>query len=320
MNTNPERPLHVVFGSGEIGHPLAAMLLERGHRVRVVRRSEKPVPPGVELVRGDALDAGFVRGACGGASVVYHAMNAPYFASVWAEQLPRLSQNLIAGAGAAGARLVVLDNLYMLGAPGGKPLNEDTPVHPRSRKGEIRARVAEMLFEAHRRGDVRAVSGRASDYYGPRGTETNFGEYFWKPTLAGKAGALLIDPDMPHTYHYTRDVAAGLATLGEAPDDVTGGWWMLPAAPALPARALIGAFAKALGRPIEVKRMHPLMVAGVSLFMPALREMREMAYQWDEPFVADDTKFRTRFGVTATPVDEGAKATVAWAKEAFGAA
>jgi nucleoside-diphosphate-sugar epimerase len=104
-----------------------------------------------------------------GASTVYHCMNPPYYARVWAELLPRYMENLIAAAGQNGARLVVLDNVYMLGRPQGKPLDEDTPPRPCSRKGEIRARVAERMWEAHRRGDVRATSGRASDFYGPGG-------------------------------------------------------------------------------------------------------------------------------------------------------
>src|SRR5207253_2590069 len=95
-------------------------------------------------------------------------------------------ENLIAAAGGAAARLVVLDNLYMLGHPRGRALNEDTPMDPCSRKGEIRARAAARLFEAHRRGDVIATSGRASDFYGPGGTLTGLGDFFWPRVLAGK--------------------------------------------------------------------------------------------------------------------------------------
>jgi hypothetical protein len=89
-------------------------------------------------------------------------MNPPYDARVWAETLPRYMANLIAAA--AGARLVVLDNVYMLGRPGGRPLDEETPMRPCSRKGDIRARVADRLFDAHRRGQILATSGRASDF------------------------------------------------------------------------------------------------------------------------------------------------------------
>ena len=42
-----------------------------------------------------------------------------------------------------------------------------------------------------------------------------------------------------------------------------------------------------------------------------------MQYQFEEPFLVDDARFRARFGDTVTPLDEGARATVAWAREAF---
>ena len=116
-------------------------------------------------------------------------MNPPYDAKIWAELVPRYMENLIAAARDAGARLVVLDNVYMLGRPGGRPFDEDTPPNPCSRKGEIRARAAERLFEAHRRGDVLATAGRASDFYGPGGTQTHLGDQFWPRALAGKTAA-----------------------------------------------------------------------------------------------------------------------------------
>jgi nucleoside-diphosphate-sugar epimerase len=309
---------HVVFGAGQIGPLLARTLRERGHEVRIVRRSGG-APAGVDLRLGDAGDPAFAASACEGAAVVYHCMNPEYSANVWARELPRLAEALIAGAGRAGARLVVLDNLYMLGRPGGRPLNEDSPVAPVSKKGEIRARVAERFFEAHRRGDVRVVAGRASDFYGPQGNATHFGDAFWPDALAKGAGPFLPDPGTPHTYHFTRDVAEGLAALGAAPDDATGRWWMLPAAPAESSRAMVARFSAALGREIRLHGMPKPLLALAGLFAPIVRELAEMNYQWDEPFVADDRRFRERFAPRVTSLDEGARATVEWAARRYGA-
>ena len=54
--------------------------------------------------------------------------------------------------------------------------------------------------------------------------------------------------------------------------------------------------------------------------MPILREVNEMAYQWEEPFEVDDARFRARFGDLTTPRDEAARQTVAWAQATFGGA
>lgn len=306
--------LHVVFGAGQIGPLLAARLRAAGKRVRVVRRSPTPVVlEGVEAVRGDAMDAAFVAEASRDAEAVYHCVNSPYSAKVWARTLPRIQENLVAAAGRAGARLVVLDNLYAYGRPGGRPMSEETPQAPCSRKGEIRARLHEALLVAARRGDVRAAIGRASDFFGPGAWAGSFlGEPFWPSVLAGKPGMLLVNPDERHTYHFTRDVAAGLAALGL--DPAANGLWMLPCAPAETTRELVGRFAGALGRDIPLRRVPRLALRAAGLVVPIVRELNEMAYQWEERFVVDDARFRARFGDSATPLDEAARATVDFAR------
>lgn len=317
-----DKELHVVFGAGQVGYLLAQRLLEAGKRVRVAKRSPGEVPEGAEMVLGDAIREPFCDEACAGASVVYHCMNPAYDTRQWAAMLPRYMDNLIAAASKAGARLVVLDNLYMLGRTGGKPMNEDTPANPCSKKGAIRAKVAERLFEAQRSGEVRAVCGRASDFYGPRGGLTMFGEYFWKPVCAGKAGMSLGNADTPHTYHYIPDVAAGLATLGCATEEQLGGraLWMLPCQPAVTTREMVRRFEPALGHVIPLNVMPRWIMNLLGLFVPMVREIKEMAYQWDEPFIVDDSRFRQAFAVQPTEIEEAARNTVAWAKDRYAAA
>lgn len=315
-----EKELHVVFGAGQVGVPLMQNLLAAGKRVRAVKRSAGGVPAGVELIQGDAGDATFCHAACKGAAVVYHCMNPPYSTDLWTELLPRYMGNLISAASGVGARLVVLDSLYMLGRTGGKPMNEDTPSNPCSKKGEVRALVAERLFEMQRQGKVRAVCGRASDFYGPGGTLTTFfGEHFWKPVLAGKAGTALMNAGTVHTYHYIPDVARGLATLGCAEENklAHAPLWMLPCQPAVSSCDMVIRFGAALGHDIPLREMPGWLLKTLGLVVPIVREIREMAYQWDEPFIVDDSRFRTAFNVGPTAVDEAARATVDWAKRAY---
>lgn len=306
--------LHVVFGAGQVGHPLAQRLLAQGRQVRIVKRTRADIPEGAVLELGDARDRDFCIAAAKGAATIYHCMNPPYFAKVWAELVPLYLDNLIAAAASANARLVVLENLYMVGRTGGKPIDEDTPMNPCSRKGEIRARAAERLLEAHRRGEARAVSGRASDFYGPRGDAgSHLGDFYWKPALAGQTGRVLVDPDAIHTYHFIPDVAAGLAVLGTADEsDVFGRAWMLPCQAAETLRQLVQRMSEVLGRPLAIARLAPWIVTVSAPFFPLMREMREMMYQWDEPFIVDDRRFRERFGVLPTDRMEAARQTVAW--------
>jgi nucleoside-diphosphate-sugar epimerase len=307
----------VVCGAGQVGSPLAQILVVRGHEVRVVKRSPGGIPSGAQPVLGDASNLSFCINAAEGAATVYHCMNPPYSAKVWADLVPRYMGNLIEASARAGARLVALDNVYMLGKPNGKPLTDDTPMNPCSRKGEIRARAAQMLFDAHRRGDVRAAEGRASDFYGPGGKLTLLGDYFWPRVFKGRGGQVIVDPDMAHTYHYIPDVAAGLATLGAAPDDAFGKPWMLPCRPAETLRDLVRRLERPFGRAISFQVVPRWMQLVMSVVIPPLRETREMGYQWDEPFVIDDSPFRERFGAVPEDADRAAAATVAWARTQY---
>src|SRR5260370_11702853 len=212
-------------------------------------------------------------------------MNPPYYAKIWAELVPGYMDSLINAAGRTDARLVVLANVYMLGRPGNRALDEETPCNPCSRKGEIRARAAERLFEAHRRADVVATAGRASDYYGPGGTLTHLGDQFWRPALMGKTARVLVNPDMIHTYHYIPDVAAGLFTLGCAESDVYGRPWMLPCAAPSSTRDLVARFSSKLGREIKLTGVPRWIVKAMGIFVPLLREVDGMLYQWDKPFL-----------------------------------
>lgn len=290
----------------------------RGKRVRIVKRSSSGVPDGVELLQGDAKDQKFCVEAARGAFTVYHVMNPPYYARIWAELLPGYTENLIAAAGRNGARLVVLDNVYALGRPQGRPLDEDTLPNPCSRKGEVRARVSERMWEAHRRGDVRVTIARGSDFYGPGGERSHLGDQFWRRVIAGKRGPVLVNPDAIHTYHYIPDVAAGLVTLGLADDDAYGRPWMLPCAPAEPMRALVARFSRALGREIRLMAIPPIALKTLALVVPFLRELDEILYQWKEPFVIDDRRFRERFGQLPEDVERAAMETVEWAKVHYG--
>jgi nucleoside-diphosphate-sugar epimerase len=303
----PTSNLHVVLGAGQIGNLVAERLLARGHRVRQVRRSPGGGVTGVESVRGDVSDATFAARACEGASVVYHVMNPRYWQ--WDELLEPLAHGAIAGAKAAGAHLVALDNLYVFGASPDRPMSESSPIAPNTHKGELRARIHRVYLEAG------AAVGRASDFFGPQITEAHLGERMWKRVLAGKPAQCLADADQPHSYAFSYDVADGLIALGERRVD---GLWMLPHAAAPTTREMVGMLAGAAGlEGVKVSRIPawPLKVAG--LFSKELRELPEMTYQWEAPFTVDSSQITRELGIAPTPLRRAAELTAQWALAAY---
>jgi len=305
-----DKPLHVIFGAGQIGTRVATILLARGERVRVVARSSRVA--GTEHAAGDARDLAFAESAARGATVVYDTMNPLYHQ--WKHQLLPTAAGALHAATKAGAKLVALDCLYMYGAPAG-PMTEDSPIQPNSKKGVLRAELAELRLSALRRGEAQVAIARASDFFGAGLPASWFSDRFFNRILAGKPAECLGDPDLPHSYTYADDVATALVTLGDAAEAT--GVWHVPTLPAEPTRALAERIGAALGVAVRMTTMSPLLLRAIGVFAPFMRELPEMAYQWQAPFVLDDTKFRTRFGSVPTAMDDQIATTAAWARERF---
>lgn len=305
-----EAARHVILGTGPIGMALVDTLRARGEPVRVVNRSGRAdVPPGVEVVAADLSSPEAARQACAGAGVVYVCLNPPYHR--WPEMWPPLLASVIEGAGAAGARLVMADNLYMYGPTGGQPLTEETPIHPVGAKGRTRAQMAETLLESHAAGVVSVAIGRASDYFGPRGLGSWMGDRVFYPALEGKPAQTMGDPDAPHTYTYLPDLAAALLVLGERPE-AAGEVWHLPAAETLTTRAFVERVYAETDHEPRISVLPRALITALGLFNPTIGELRETRYQFAEPFVVNDGKFKAAFGDVSTPLAEAIPATVDW--------
>jgi hypothetical protein len=54
------------------------------------------------------------------------------------------------------------------------------------------------------------------------------------------------------------------------------------------------------------------MVSLVGVFNKNVRELKELLYEFEEPYVVDSEKFVTAFGDHSTPHHESIPATVAW--------
>ena len=302
---------HVVFGTGAVGLATLDALRSRGESVRLVNRSgHAPVAEDVEVVGGDAGDPEFATAVSAGAQVVYQALNPPYHQ--WAAQFPRLQAGVLAAAQANGARLVSMENVYMYGRPNGAPLTETRGHDAHTHKGRLRSRMSRELLAAHEAGTVEVAIGRASDYYGPRGgAQSNLGDRVVRPALAGRTASVLGDPDQPHTYTFIPDIGEALAVLGEHPD-APGRAWHLPNDPdTRTTRQLVEAVYRLAGHPGgTVREMPALLMRAVGLVNPTVRELVEMRYQFEEPFVVDSSDIAALLGVGATPVEEGLARTV----------
>jgi nucleoside-diphosphate-sugar epimerase len=305
-------PRHVVFGTGAIGLATLDALRRRGETVRLINRSgTAPVPDDIEVLGGDASDPTFTTAAAQGAQVVYQTLNPPYHQ--WVELFPALQASVLAAAQATGTRLVSMENVYLYGPPKGQPLTENRPDTAQTKKGKLRAGMARELLAANQAGNVQVAIGRASDYFGPRGgAQSMLGDRVIPAALAGKTASVLGDPDQPHTYTYLPDIGEGLATLGEHPD-APGEVWHLPNDPnTRTTRQLVDTIYQLAGQPKTKLRSTPaLLLRALGVVNPTVRELLELQYEFEEPFIVDSTKIATKLNVHATPMDQALADTLA---------
>jgi nucleoside-diphosphate-sugar epimerase len=301
---------HVVFGTGPAGRAVAAALVDQGTTVRMVNRSGAPAIAGVATIGGDATDAEFSRSVTAGASTVYFCLDAPNYHR-WPQEFPPLQRGVLDGARAAGANLVVLENLYLYG-PSSGPLRETSPVNPTSAKSRTRAAMSAELLAAHERGDVRVTIGRAADFVGPGVRDSAFGEFVFAPALVGKRAQTMGRPDTLHTYSYVPDVGRNLVLLGSR-DEAYGQAWHLPNPETRTTRQLISdVYAAAGSRRNGITALKRPVLRALGVFNHNIRELLHTYYQFDAPFVVDDSAFRTAFGGHTTTWDDIVTNTVDW--------
>jgi len=311
--------LHVVFGSGPLGRSVVEELVLMGRTVRVVSRSGKmaEAPQSVELVAADLYDSAAVRELTQGAAVAYQCAQPHYWE--WQQKFPPLQAAIIEGLTGTGTKLVIGENTYMYGdvnrANGhanGVLLTEELPYAAHTRKGKVRAAMAEAALAAHGAGKVSVAIGRGSDFFGPWALGSAFGDRVFYPALAGKAASFGGRLDVPHTATYIGDFGRALVILGKR-DEAPGQAWHVPSdRPQITQRQFAELIYRETGHPVKASAVSKPMMALAGLFIPGARESVEMMYEFEKPFVVDSSKFERAFGMKATPIEEAIKATVAW--------
>ena len=299
----------VVFGFGAAGRAITRTLLARGDAVRVAQRSRpSDLPSGAGFVACDITDPKAVRHAAEGAAQVVLAVGYPYDRKVWREVWPKTMTNLVEACAVTGARMVFVDNLYQLG-PQTEPRREDMPLSDRGAKPAILSQVTRIWQAAAQAGRVRVAALRCSDFYGPGVPVSHIGDTGFGRIAQGRPAMLIAPPDTPHDFAYVPDIARAVAILLDAPDDAFNQVWNMPCAPTLTPRQILRFGAKAIGVNLRVTSLPLPLLPVLGLFVPFLREVADVGFTWDRPYVVDGSKFMRRFGFTPTAYEIGAPAT-----------
>lgn len=298
----------LVIGYGPCGREVVQQLHAQGRAVRVAQRHRpEGLPAGVSFVACDVLHLEQLRHAVAGAGQVVLTVGFAYDGKFWEEAWPRTMRNLLAACGEIGARIVFLDNLYMYG-PQAVPLVETMPHTRHGRKPGARAAAAQLWQEQ----DYVAVAAlRAPDFYGPGVTLSHLGANGLAAIAQGRQAAFVFSPEQLHDYAYTPDIGRAIVTLLDADDNAFGQVWHMPCAPTRTSRDILMMGAASAGADLRLRVLPSFVLAAASPFVPFLRNLKEISFQWDRPYLVDASKWRARFWSDVTPFEVGVRATIA---------
>ncbi len=302
--------MQTILGStGVIGKNIAAALPAYTNHIRLVSRNPQKVNPSDELVSADLLNEQQVKDAVKGSEVVYLTAGLPYITKTWERDWPLVMQNVLNACKENGSRFVFFDNVYCYGKVNGW-MTEESPVHPTSAKGVVRARLLQMIWNEVSRDQVQALVARAADFYGPDTANSFANVMVFDNLKKGKKAQWLLNADVKHSFTYTPDAGKATALLGNTTSAYNQSWH-LPGDPnTLTGREFISQAEAALGTNKGVMVLPKWMVRMVGLFVPVIKESIEMLYQNDSDYLFDSSKFRKAFpDFPVTTYQEGIIAT-----------
>jgi len=302
--------MQTILGAGGIiGRELAKSLPRYTDRIRLVSRNPKKVNPTDEIVSADLLDAEQTLKAVQGSEIVYLTAGLAYDSRTWQSQWPLIMKNVIDACKKHGVKLVFFDNVYAYGRVKGW-MTEQTPLHPSSKKGEVRKKIAAMVMHEVERGNLKAMIARAADFYGPDTPLSFVNVMVFDNFKKGKKALWLVNDQVKHSLTYTPDAGKATALLGNTGSAYDQVWHLPTDRNALTGKEFIEKAAQEFGRPPKYRVLSRWMVHLVGLFNENVRESAEMLYQNDADYLFDSTKFDKAFDLKATSYRQGIRETV----------
>lgn len=301
--------LHTILGAGgAIANELLPILIDSKENVRIVARHPKQII-GVESVAADLSDADQTLTAISGSSIVYLLVGLEYEYKVWAEKWPVIMTNTINACKAAGAKLIFFDNVYMYGRVSGL-MTEETAFNPCSKKGSLRAAIAQQLLHEIQSGSITALIARSADFYGTSATKTSVPNMLVFDNFSkGKRAQWLANATVKHSYTYIPDAGKALYLLAKDESAFNQTWHLPTRSNPLTGAEFIALAADAMHQPNKYAVLSKFMIRLAGLFIKPIKESYEMLYQSDSEYLFDSSKFEKHFSFSPTSYEEGIKET-----------
>ena len=299
----------ILGANGIISTELAKALPRYTDKIRLVSRNPRKVNETDEVFSADLMNKEQTLAAVAGSEVVYLTVGLQYDISKWREQWPVIMRNVIDACKMHHAKLVFFDNVYMYGKVNGW-MTEESPVNPCSKKGEVRAAIADMLMNEVKQGNITALIARSADFYGPNTPMSFVSVMLFDNLSKGKKAQWMLNDSVKHSLTYTPDAGKATALLGNTVSAYNQVWHLPTDKNALTGSEIIALAAKAFNVPPKHATLSRWLLQIVALFNPIVKESIEMLYQSEYDYLFDSGKFDKAFTFHTTIYAEGIAETI----------
>lgn len=294
---------HTILGAGgPVGKSLATALANLNKQVRLVSRQPLFTNNGQYWLKADLSVEQDVIDALEGTEVAYLTIGLPYSTKIWREYWPRVMKNVTTACLHHGVRLVFFDNIYAVSPNHLNPITESSPLQPCSKKGEIRAEVIRILMEAVEKKGLMGLIARSADFLTLEENKGIIRPLLYDRMLKHQRAQWICNAHVIHNFSYLPDLGKGTALLGTTPD-VMQQVWNLPTDPTpMTGVDWIRMMAEEMPTSEKYTTISAGMIKFLGVFIPNMRELVEMLYQYDRDYFFDSSKFNRYFNyIPASP-------------------
>ncbi|MBK6824870.1 MAG: NAD(P)H-binding protein [Saprospiraceae bacterium] len=300
----------ILGAGGAIGIELAKALATYTTDIRLVSRNPKKVNLNDELFPADLNNREDVFKAVEGSEIIYVTVGFAYNIKIWQKLWPPFIKNVIDACMQHNAKMVFFDNIYAIGGDNVKHITEESPMSPCSKKGEVRAEVDKIILDAIENRKLNAIIARSPDFFSEVKAASMAMNLIYDNLIKGKKAQWLCDAKKVHNMGYTPDLAMGTAILGNTPDAYNQVWNLPTDSEKITGEGWINLFAKEMNTSNKYQVLPNWLIKVLGLFIPIMKELPEMNYQYDRDYFFDSSKFNSRFNYTPIKNAVAVKQTV----------
>lgn len=301
----------ILGAGGSVGIELAKNLKDYTSDIKLVSRNPQMVNPTDTLYVADLTKKQDVFKAIEGSKITYVTIGFPYKRKVWSENWIPFMQNVISACLKHNSKLVFFDNVYAIGGNNVNHITEDSPISPVSKKGEIRAEVDRLILNSIHKNNLDAIIARAPDFFGGTARANSIlMNLVYDNIVKGKKSQWFCNAKFIHSMGYVPDLAKGTAMLGNTSAAYNQIWNLPTDSQKITGEDWINLFSSELNSKNNYTTLPNWLLKALGFFVPIMKEIAEMNYQYDRDYYFDSNKFNEYFNFTPTPNAIAVKKTI----------